>query len=157
MRTCYIPRACVILFRREILDMYNHSFFFISEMCTLSISGFSQTSFDIFSIVTLIKPVRYMIPASFTQYDAILFVLKQTSNKEYSNQPDDFCATIRCQFHRTLFSPCPTCQKFDHKWFLMLYNSFSQNLTKKVYNLLEFYNSFYCILQFHRLLFLPCP
>ena len=52
--------------------MYNHSFFFISEMCTLSISGFSQTSFDIFSIVTLIKPVRYMIPASFTQYDAIL-------------------------------------------------------------------------------------
>ena len=95
------------------------------------LSGFSQTSFDIFSIVTLIKPVRYMIPASFTQYDAILFVLKQTSNKEYSNQPDDFCATIRCQFHRTLFSPCPTCQKCDHKWFIMFYIFFPSKVYKK--------------------------
>ena len=63
-----------------------------------------------------------MIPASFTQYDADVLVFQQTSYNLYkyklsecSNQPDDFCATIRCQFHRTLFSPCPTCQKCYHK------------------------------------------
>ena len=63
-----------------------------------------------------------MIPASFTQYDADVLVFQQTSYNLYkyklsecSNQPDDFCATIRCQFHRTSFSPCPTCQKCYHK------------------------------------------
>ena len=104
----------------------------------------------------LLKPTFWliMIPASFTQYDADVLVFQQTSYNlykyklsEYSNQPDDFCATIRCQFHRTLFSPCPTCQKCDQKWFIIFYNFFPSKILRfffiVFFTIWHFYIMFY--------------